>query len=167
MPLYAQGHSTAQWLIAARGRAAFLNFLADGMHDDNWERAVHEHYGFTDLITMQNSWNDWVRKGRPSITPAGAPAGQLASNSRTANGVNQQAILRTQSPDDVTPVAATSVDNSEKTGPVTIAASGSVYAAAAARAERERQNAIRPVDSAKNSGASVYDASRNTGTLRR
>jgi hypothetical protein len=50
---------------------------------------------------------------------------------------------------------------------VTIAASGSVYAAAAARAERERQNAVRTGDAAKNSGPSVYDASRNTGTLRR
>ena len=36
MPLYAQGHSLAQWLIESRGRKAFLEFLADGMQDENW-----------------------------------------------------------------------------------------------------------------------------------
>jgi hypothetical protein len=174
MPLYAQGHSTAQWLIESRGREAFLTFLEDGMRDDNWERAVHQHYGFNDLITMQHAWNDWVKQGRPQLTPETSPIGVLAANTRDARGAaagsrtgSTPAILRAQSPDDVTPIRA-SAEASHTSGPVTVAsASGSVYAEAAARAERERQKASRPSDSNANPAASVYDASRGTGVLRR
>ena len=166
MPLYAQGHSLATWLIESRGRQAFLDFLADGMRDDDWQRAVHQHYGFNDLVTMQQAWNDWVKLGRPQLTPETSPIGVLASQTRNASsapGVNaEQAIYRGQSPDDVTPIPDRS------SAPVTVAsASGSVYAEAAARAERERQRAKRSKEPPTNSSASVYDASRNTGALRR
>ena len=50
MPLYAQGHSLSEWLIESRGRKAFLEFVADGMRDENWPRAVREHYGFSSLL---------------------------------------------------------------------------------------------------------------------
>ena len=63
---------------------AFLTFLADGMRDENWERAVHQHYGFNDLPTMQTAWNDWVKQGRPQLTPETSPIGVLASNTRSA-----------------------------------------------------------------------------------
>jgi hypothetical protein len=175
MPLYAQGHSTAQWLIEARGRQAFLEFLADGMRDDNWEQAVHQHYGYPDLLAMQNAWNDWVKQGRPRLTPETSPVGTLASNTRGVGAAlgstasAQQAILRTQSPDDITPIGAqTAASTSASNGGsvVTVASgSGSVYAVAAARAEHERQ-AMRskaPIDSER----SVYDASRATGVIRR
>ncbi len=80
MPLYSQGHSLAQWLIESRGRKAFLEFLADGMQDENWPRAVEQHYGFDGLYTMQNSWLSWVKQGRPQLTPETSPIGQLVSN---------------------------------------------------------------------------------------
>ncbi|MEX2310699.1 MAG: hypothetical protein WD738_24240 [Pirellulales bacterium] len=172
MPLYAQGHSLAQWLIESRGRQAFLEFLADGMHDDNWQRAVHQHYGFNDLVSMQHTWNDWVKQGRPRLTPETSPVGALAAqapNVSPANRVNgQQAIYRGQSPDDVTPIPASTVSPSSTKGPVTVAsASGSVYAEAAARAERDRQQATRKGGASAASSASVYDASRDTGVIRR
>jgi hypothetical protein len=172
MPLYAQGHSLAQWLIESRGRQAFLTFLADGMQDDNWQRAVHQHYGFNDLLTMQLAWNDWIKQGRPRLTPETSPIGTLAAQSRnesSAAGVNgQQAIYRGQSPDDITPIPASAVGQAEESGPVTVAsASGSLYAEAAARAERERQQPVRTNDPPAASSASVYDASRDTGVLRR
>ena len=172
MPLYAQGHSLSQWLIENRGRQAFLDFLTDGLRDDNWQRAVHQHYGFNDLLTMQHAWNDWVKQGRPQMTPETAPIGTLAAQARngssTARGADQQAIYRGQSPDDIRPIPARTVAEAEPNGPVTIAsASGSVYAEAAARAERERQQAARSTDSPAKSSASVYDASRDTGVLRR
>jgi hypothetical protein len=170
MPLYAQGHSLAQWLIESRGREAFLVFLEDGMRDDDWQRAVHQHYGFNDLVTMQHTWNDWVKQGRPRLTPETSPIGVLASQSRSggpAAGVNgQQAIYRGQSPDDITPIAARNAASSRQQGPVTVAsASGSVYAQAAAKAERERQTAA--TGPAAAAGGSIYDASRNTGIIRR
>src|SRR4029079_1427034 len=69
MPLYSQGHSLSQWLIESRGRKEFLDFLSDGMKDDNWPKAVERHYGFTSLSEMQDVWLDWVKSGRPHLTP--------------------------------------------------------------------------------------------------
>jgi hypothetical protein len=171
MPLYAQGHSLSSWLIESRGRDAFLSFLEDGMQDENWQRAVHEHYGFSDLVTMQHAWNDWVKQGRPHLTPETSPIGVLASHTRTgaqaSDTPGQQAIYRGQSPDDIRPLPARAAAPADERGPVTVAsASGSIYAEAAARAERERQATVAEERSA-DLGASVYDASRDTGVLRR
>jgi hypothetical protein len=183
MPLYAQGHSTAQWLIESRGKEAFLTFLSDGMRDENWERAVKQHYGFDNLLVMQTAWNDWVKQGRPRLAPQGPTDAVLASNTRRAatpaasmagaasdsSTFAQQAILRAQSPDEITPISATPAAEATalaSNGPVTVAASGSVYAEAAARAERERQTAGNS-RTASNPAASVYDASRATGIIRR
>jgi len=186
MPLYSQGHSLSQWLIESRGRKAFLDFLADGMSDENWLRAVERHYGFDRLATMQDAWLDWVKSGRPRLTPEtsaitqrlasrGVPtpgplagAGQLARAERgRGRPGSRAAIYRGQSPDAVTPIAATppKPDASRSTSTIALT-SGSVYAAAAAQAERERQAAkVNPP--AASTGVSIYDASRDNGVLRR
>lgn len=178
MPLYAQGHSTAQWLIESRGREAFLVFLADGMRDENWERAVKKHYGFENLFVMQTAWNDWVKQGRPRLTPNTPSQGVLASTLNSPNATRaaadtapkntSQGILRSQSPDDITPVTmATATSNEPASSPVMVAsASGSVYAEAAARAERQRQLAAKSTK-VSNPSNTVYDASRTTGTIQR
>jgi hypothetical protein len=70
LPLYAQGHSLAVYLIGQKGKHAFLNFLADGMQDENWPRAVREHYGYQHLLALQTAWLDWVKAGRPPLHPA-------------------------------------------------------------------------------------------------
>jgi len=67
LPLYAQGHSLTRYLIGQKGQAAFLEFLADGMADENWPRAVNQHYGHTSLYALQDSWLDWVKQGRPVL----------------------------------------------------------------------------------------------------
>ena len=166
MPLYSQGHSLAQWMIESRGRKAFLDFLTDGMQDENWPRAIREHYGFTDLYAMQETWLEWVKQGRPPLAPAASPVGQLASHSvpgstgTASNSGDAQAIYRGQSPDDVTPIA-TGTPN-----PAAEAASppgGSVYAAVAARARQIQQSSASTVAA----GGSVYDASRPSGVIRR
>ena len=111
LPLYAQGHSLSVYLIGQHGKRTFMAFLADGMQDENWRRAVQAHYGFENLLTMQNQWNDWVKQGRPQLAPASSAMGQLASNTRrAAGGTNiaaSQGVLRIQSPDPVTPKAIT------------------------------------------------------------
>ena len=174
MPLYAQGHSLAEWLIENRGRKAFLEFVGDGMQDENWPRAVREHYGFPSLLALQNAWNDWVRQGRPHLTPATSPLDHIAANSRdprTAGTPDNQVIFRGQSPDNLTPIAASSHTRAAAPMPVTVAsASQSVYAAAAQRAQRERNKqveAARSPDTPISSTASVYDASRGGAALRR
>ncbi|WP_425398889.1 hypothetical protein [Aeoliella sp.] len=85
LPLYAQGHSLTRYLIGKRGKAAFLEFLADGMADENWPRAVKDHYGQDSLFALQNEWLDWVKQGRP-VLPGELETGQtmLASNESPA-----------------------------------------------------------------------------------
>lgn len=175
MPLYAQGHALAEWLIESRGRTAFLDFLADGMKDENWPRAVREHYGFDSLLTMQNSWNDWVKQGRPQITAATSPI-HLASNSRAAiapTGVTgTPVVFRGQSPDQVRPASksATPITPIKAAESVTVAVASpgaSVYAVAANKANGSNLQPIQPSKAAVATAASVYDASRGSTTLRR
>jgi hypothetical protein len=174
MPLYAQGHSLASWLIESRGKKEFLDFIADGMTDDNWPRAVHKHYGFDNLLAMQNSWNDWVRQGRPQLAPATSPVGPLvaqAGDNRAASGGRSgKAILRNQSPDDITPIGAPDPDTVSTSAPVQLtSASGSVYATMIERAERQRKEKTSPSTTTPRppeSQPSVYESSRTRGAWR-
>jgi hypothetical protein len=170
MPLYAQGHSLAEWLIENRGRKEFLEFVGDGMQDENWGRAVREHYGFNSLLQMQTSWNDWVKQGRPRITPQTSPLNQVASNS-TQGGRRtpaSQVIYRGQSPDSITPVGSFPAP-SRSGGAVTVASPGqSVYAVAAKQSESQQGREPESPRAAEISPvASVYDASRGAAVLRR
>ncbi|MBA4018539.1 MAG: hypothetical protein C0483_15340 [Pirellula sp.] len=76
LPLYAQGHSLATYFISQGGKAKYLQFLADGMQDEDWTAAVSKHYGYADLAQLQNTWLDWVRSGSRPLQPA--PAGDPA-----------------------------------------------------------------------------------------
>ena len=71
MPLYAQGHSVSSMLIEKHGKRAFVNFLSDGLRDDNWPRAVRDSYGYNNLAEFQNDWMAWVRAGRPRLNVSG------------------------------------------------------------------------------------------------
>jgi hypothetical protein len=169
MPLYAQGHSLASWLIESRGKKAFLEFLADGMSDEDWTRAVHKHYGYDSLLAMQSSWNSWVREGRPQLTPPTSPIGLVAqanSPRPAAGGRSGKEILRNQSPDDITPIGGRQPES--KSPPVQLtSASGSVYASMIERSERERKQAATPAAASPPLfGASVYDSSRTRGAWR-
>jgi hypothetical protein len=74
MPLYSQGYSVARYLVAQGGKRKFLDYLADGLSDENWTRATQKHYGIDSLASLQNNWLAWVRKGSPALDVAsGAP----------------------------------------------------------------------------------------------
>jgi hypothetical protein len=174
MPLYSQGHSLAEWLIEDKGRAEFLKFLSDGMKDEDWRRAVHDHYGFSDLYSMQNSWLDWVKAGRPQLAPGTDLGIQLASNTIPGPAESRAPIMgipasyRGQSPNDAPAELRTRGVVAAATpavAPVTVdrnvaPAGGSVYAAAMAQAQQSHQ-------SGKLADANVYDASLQTGAIRR
>jgi hypothetical protein len=158
MPLYSEGHATAEWLIESRGRAEFLKFVADGMKDEDWRRAVHDHYGFNDLYTMQNAWLEWVKAGRPNISTQGSSGIQLASHTASPTDKDSPVIgipstYRGQSPD------AALADRGAP-APAVTPIGGSVYAAAMARAADDHP-ANKPADT------SVYDASRGGTEIRR
>lgn len=100
MPLYAQGHSVAKYLISRRGKQAFIHFLEDGLRDDNWPRAVQHHYGYAHLAEMQNKWLEWVRTGRP-VTPTEDGAEAFVAADLDTADQQQQAeplIVRGQDP---------------------------------------------------------------------
>jgi hypothetical protein len=71
LPLYSQGYSLARYLVAHGGKHKFLEFVADGLRDENWTRAVSAHYGVESLAALQTQWLDWVRKGSPHINVGG------------------------------------------------------------------------------------------------
>jgi len=97
MPLYAQGHSLAKYLISKYGKHEFIAFLADGLENDDWPQAVQKHYGHRHLLSLQNSWMDWIRQGRPELTP---PQNNVlvASNSAPLRPIPAP-IVRGQDPD--------------------------------------------------------------------
>ncbi|MCH2115241.1 MAG: hypothetical protein MK171_10075 [Pirellulales bacterium] len=96
LPLYAQGHSVAKFLISQYGKRKFLDFLADGLQDENWPLAVSEHFGHPNLLSLQNTWMDWVRAGRPEQQLV---AGANRDRVRTAsNDGPPTAIVRGQNP---------------------------------------------------------------------
>jgi len=153
MPLYSQGHSLSEWLIEQRGKKAFLDFLSDGLQDENWPRAVEKHYGYHNLYALQTSWLDWVKQGRPQLAPVGGAMATLASH-------EEPLVVRGQSPDeDVTPIRHA---GAESVVAANLQGHQSVYAAMAARAKEQRRPAT-----ATNAARSVYDASLPGGMIRR
>lgn len=66
LPLYAQGHSVATFLIEHGGKRHFVDFLAVGLRDQDWPGAVAEMYGYRDLGELQTCWLDWFRNGSRS-----------------------------------------------------------------------------------------------------
>ncbi len=75
LPLYAQGHSLTKFLIDQRGKREFMAFLGEGLASNDWIGAVRDRYGYRDLQTLQDSWQNWVVQGRPPL--------QLAANANT------------------------------------------------------------------------------------
>jgi hypothetical protein len=65
LPLYAQGHSLATFLVAQGGKRKFLKYVNDGMDTNNWRAATRSHYRFDSLGDLQKAWLGWVRRGSP------------------------------------------------------------------------------------------------------
>jgi len=87
MPLYAQGHSVADFLIQQGGRRKFVRFVGDGMNAGDWSGAIRRHYGIAGAGALQTTWLAWVRRGSPSLKrtprgPAAASPEMIASNGR-------------------------------------------------------------------------------------
>jgi hypothetical protein len=82
MPLYSQGYSLARYLIAQGGKQKFLAFVGTGLQDENWPAALQQHYDVDSLLTLQNTWLDWVRQGSPRIDNPAASQVLVASDLR-------------------------------------------------------------------------------------
>lgn len=83
LPLYAQGHSLARFLIMQKGHKHFVNFVGEGMQleqpgqiPQTWNQVTKKYYGYDDLSDLQISWLGWVKKGSPTLI---APAGDVST----------------------------------------------------------------------------------------
>jgi len=139
MPLYSQGHSLATFLIERRGKRAFLEFLADGMADENWPAAIRDHYGHQSLFALQDQWLTWVKQGRPRLA------------------IEDSAVQVASAQTPVAPAPEPAMALAPPPRPA-VEPQGSVYAAMA----KSNETPIRTP-----SGGSVYDASRGERILRR
>ncbi|MBM4009999.1 MAG: hypothetical protein FJ286_01275 [Planctomycetes bacterium] len=119
LPLYSQGYSLARYLIERGGRHKYMSFVADGLANENWSRALETHYGVPTVAQMQQVWLDWVKQGCP------APPASLAA-AAPPPAAAWAATTRGQSPD-----APAARSGPAATAPVaTSAARTSVYAQA-------------------------------------
>ncbi len=132
-------------------------------------------------MALQNSWNEWVKQGRPQLAPAIGV--QVASATRGVSppvtAVASNAAVRFQSPDPyvttasglapITPLPAPAAPTAtQRSKQIAVAAPGdSVYAVAAKRADQELAAPVRPLSDTAANTASVYDASRGGTTLLR
>ena len=79
MPLYAQGHSVARFLLQQGGKRKFVDYVGSGMSDNDWDRATEQFYGYRDLSDLQVKWVAWVAGGSQPVALRGQ---LLAGNSR-------------------------------------------------------------------------------------
>lgn len=69
LPMYAQGYSVCQFLIAQQGPREFIQFLEAYMQRSNWTATVQEYYGYESLAELQTYWLEWLKDGGKSIEP--------------------------------------------------------------------------------------------------
>jgi hypothetical protein len=119
LPLYAQGHSLASYLVAQGGKQKFLNYLAEGLQSEQWVEVTARHYGYANLATLQNTWLDWVRRGSPALPASTADTTKLIARQDRPRPASNL-VVRGQSPD--TPVTASPVVPIRGRGPQPAAA---------------------------------------------
>ncbi len=81
MPLYAQGHSAVQFLIAQGGPQKFVKFLEAGMRSESWNTSLQQFYDYDSIGQFQTLWNQWLVDGSPESLLAYAPGLQRAAAS--------------------------------------------------------------------------------------
>lgn len=164
MPLYSQGYSVARYLIQQGGRRKFLDFVADGLRDENWPRAVRKFYGRDSLLALQNQWVDWVRRGSPQLDPSDGQAPQATLVAQTAGqqggrSSSGDTIYRAQSADppdtavvQSSEIAAESPDTGQLTQPAAADTTQSVPAKLIGSSSESTPAPVRPASTTR----SVY-----------
>ena len=67
MVLYAEGYSVTNFLVGRSNRAAFLNFVADGLRQ-GWDAAVKAHYGFSNVEELEQRLGPLAEPAAPADT---------------------------------------------------------------------------------------------------
>lgn len=119
MPLYSQGYSLCRYLIQQGGRKKFVDFVADGMKNENWTAVTKQYYGYGNLGELQTAWVDWVKNGSPPLDLPETPSAEdpLIAQNEPLERPSQDPIFRAQSADPppaaTLPAAHTSIASAE------------------------------------------------------
>ena len=102
LPMYAQGYSVCQFLIAQGGPHQFIEFLTDYMQRPSWTDNIRHHYGYDSLGQLQDRWLAWVRSGSGDVTAFAArpEPSTLAGVSSTASASRVMATPEHRVPPD-------------------------------------------------------------------
>ena len=72
LPLYAQGHSLAKFLIGKKDKRHFVDYIEAGLELEQgrstvavWDRVTKEFYNYDNLSELQIGWQSWVQAGCP------------------------------------------------------------------------------------------------------
>ncbi len=103
LPLYSQGYSLARFLIEQGGRHKFMEFVGDGLKNENWSEVIKQHYGYENLAVLQDKWLVWVKQGSPKLDD-GRSSELLAANNRSRSAADP--MYRAQSEDRKNPPPA-------------------------------------------------------------
>lgn len=111
LPLYAQGHSVAKFIIMQKGRRKFLDYLQAGMERQRgsndvraWDAVTKEFYGFRDLSDLQLAWIAWVKAGSVERTPVDESPVTLASHTTEVKPVASNDSSEAKNHEPVQPV---------------------------------------------------------------
>ncbi|MEE3372855.1 MAG: hypothetical protein VX346_26210 [Planctomycetota bacterium] len=108
LPLYAQGYSVTQFLLARGGKRKFVQFVESGLQRRDWEAALSHYYGFSDLSDLQVSWNRELQTQLNQLLEPNTeyqPTAATASTRNTAHG----ATVETAQPAPITPITETTI----------------------------------------------------------
>ncbi|MBB3208750.1 hypothetical protein FHS27_004583 [Rhodopirellula rubra] len=113
LPMYAQGYSVCQFLIAQQGPKTFIEFLQDYMQRPSWTANVQKHYGYDSLAELQEYWLSWVEAGSGPVAQfvkadtraAAAPDAAVASLDTSTRNASSRSPRRSAP---ATALAATS-----------------------------------------------------------
>lgn len=116
LPLYSQGYSLAQFLIAQGGKQKFAQYIGLGMETADWTRATEQHYGYANLSELQVKWLEWVRIGRP-LDLAQTPTLLAASRKSSAGpGASSRPFTLASAQSTETPVRLASNSSAANSG---------------------------------------------------
>ncbi len=82
MPLYAEGYSLAEFLIQTGGRRKYVEFLGDGLKNDDWSGAVPRHYGIQGLGSTAKHLAGVGQAGLARFGPRDAQPAAAGRNAR-------------------------------------------------------------------------------------
>ncbi|MCA9031342.1 MAG: hypothetical protein KDA66_11060 [Planctomycetaceae bacterium] len=97
LPLYSQGYSVANYLIAQGGKRKFVNYVGEGMQTNNWTATTQKYYGFNSLSDLQLQWVAWVGGGSNPMAVR-PPREIAASEALVSTNANPAPAATRQSP---------------------------------------------------------------------